>query len=157
MMFPAAAATQRTRRETIPIALAALVAAGILAPGASHANPIPPPPPPLKNVKYTLTAERPIYADIYYLGQEPGNFAQYSNNPYRFIPNVEVDVGPNTPWVYELQLAKPEHWAMFSASTGDGPVKEPGEPNFHCELEVDGVVVVESAGPTGVLCSIRPW
>jgi hypothetical protein len=157
MTFPAGIATQLARFRMASAAATVLLAAGLLAAGASHADPVPPPPPSLKNVKYTLTAERPIYADIYYLDQEPGNFAQYSNNPYRFSPNVEVDVGPNQSWVYELQMAQPEHYAFISASTGPRPFGEPGAPNFHCKLAVDGVVVVERDGPRGVLCSIRPW
>ncbi|OBI43178.1 hypothetical protein A5707_05465 [Mycobacterium kyorinense] len=107
----------------------------------------------MHHVKYTVSADNPIYTDIYYLDQEPPIFADYSHNPYQFVPNVKVDIAPGKPWSYELDLAKPEVWAMVSASTGT----EPGTPGLHCTLTVDGKVVVSKDGPKGVLCSIRHW
>jgi hypothetical protein len=107
----------------------------------------------LHNVRYTLTAAQPIYADIHYLDQEPPNFADWSHNPYQFVPNIQGDVGPNQRWVYELTLVDPNQWAFFTGSTGP----EPDTPMFHCELAVDGVVVVSKDGPKGVICSIRSW
>ena len=152
-MFPADRATRPTRLRIALVVLTMLCAVGQVVPAASHANPVPLPPPQLHTVKYTVTAANPIYADIFYIGQEPPDFGQWSKNPYRFTPNVQVDVGPNAPWVYELQLARPDQWAMISASTG----LEPGTPNFHCEIEVDGAVVITEDGAKGVLCSTRTW
>jgi hypothetical protein len=108
---------------------------------------------PLRHVKYTITAENPIYAEIYYLDQEPEVFAYWSHNPYQYMPNIEVDLVPNKPWTFELGLRKPEQWAMVMANTGP----EPSTPNFHCQIEVDGVLVKSNEGPRGVLCSIRSW
>ncbi|MDI3315384.1 MAG: hypothetical protein QJR12_14265 [Mycobacterium sp.] len=109
---------------------------------------------PVKHhVIYRVSAQSPIYADIYYLAQEPAIFAEYSHNPYQFVPNVKTDITPNKPWSYELDLANPDQWALVTASTGT----EPGTPMFHCELMVDGKVVVAKDGPKGVLCSIRHW
>ncbi|EUA50993.1 hypothetical protein I552_1934 [Mycobacterium xenopi 3993] len=79
--------------------------------------------PPLHHVKYTLTVDHPIYADIYYLDQEPPIFSDYSHNPYQFVPNVKVDVAPNAPWTHELDLARPDQWAFFTASTGLSPAR----------------------------------
>lgn len=107
----------------------------------------------MHHVKYTVSAANPIYTDIYYLDQEPPIFSDYSHNPYQFVPNVKVDIAPGHPWSYELDLAKPEVWAMVSASTGT----EPGTPGLHCDLTVDGKVVVSKDGPKGVLCSLRHW
>ncbi|MBO0864671.1 MAG: hypothetical protein J2P16_06335 [Mycobacterium sp.] len=107
----------------------------------------------MHHVKYTVSAANPIYTDIYYLDQEPKIFADYSHNPYQFVPNVKVDIAPGHPWSYELDLAKPDVWAMVTASTGT----EPGTPQLHCDLTVDGKVVVSKDGPKGVLCSIRHW
>ncbi|WP_425518567.1 hypothetical protein [Mycobacterium spongiae] len=107
----------------------------------------------MHHVTYTVAAANPIYADIYYLDQEPPIFSDYSHNPYQFVPNVRADIGPDRPWVYELDLANPHQWAMVSASTGT----EPGAAQFHCDLSVDGAVVVSQDGPTGVLCSLRHW
>ena len=107
----------------------------------------------LHHVKYTLTAANPIYADIYYLDQEPPIFSDYSHNPYQFVPNIQADVGPTTAWNYELDLQNPYQWAFFTASTAH----QPGTPNFHCQLMVDGAIVAMDDGPKGVLCSMRPW
>jgi hypothetical protein len=108
---------------------------------------------PLHHVKYTVTAQQPIYAQIYYLDHEPAVFADWSHNPYEFMPNIEADLGPGQTWTYELDLQKPEEWATVVANTG----AEPGTPNFHCELSVDGVVKVATDGAKSVLCSMRQW
>jgi hypothetical protein len=126
-----------------------IVTAGLLVgTGRAHADD-----PVMHHVKYTITAKKPIYADIYYIDQEPTIFSDYSHDPYRFTPNVKTDVAPDKPWSFELNLAKPDVWAMVLASTGT----EPGEPQFHCDLSVDGTVVVSKDGPKGVLCSLRNW
>jgi hypothetical protein len=129
---------------------ATLVAmAGLLvSTGRAHADD-----PVMHHVKYTITAQNPIYADIYYHDQEPAIFSDYSHDPYRFTPNVKTDIGPGKPWSFELDMANPDVWAMALASTGT----EPGTPGLHCDLSVDGAVVVSQDGPKGVLCSIRNW
>ena len=116
--------------------------------GRAHADD-----PVMHHVKYTITAKNPIYANIYYIDQEPAIFSDYSHDPYRFTPNVQADIAPNKPWSFELNLAKPEYWAMVVVNTGP----EPSTPQFHCDLSVDGAVVVSNDGPRGVLCSIRNW
>jgi hypothetical protein len=127
----------------------ALAAGTCLVAAPSHADDAAPP----HHVKYTLTAQNPIYAEIYYLDHEPAVWADWSHNPYEFLPNIEFDLGPTAAWTYELDLRKPEEWAMVIANTGP----EPGSPNFHCEITVDGAVVVSKDGAKGVLCSIRRW
>ena len=125
------------------------VAAGVLVgSGRVHADD-----PVMHHVKYTISAQKPIYTDIYYLDHEPAIFSDYSHNPYSFTPHVDIDIAPGKPWSYELNLSKPEVYAMVVASTGT----EPGAPNLHCELAVDGKVVASNDGPKGVLCSLRNW
>jgi hypothetical protein len=136
----------RTRKALLGMAIA--LATASLAVTTAHADD-----PPLHHVKYTVSAANPIYADIYYLDQEPPIFSDYSHNPYQFVPNVKADIAPGKPWTYELNLARPDDWAMVSVSTGT----EPGTPQFHCDLTVDGKVVVSNDGPKGVLCSLRFW
>ena len=136
-------------RQSIVAVASALTVAGLNAAPASADDP----PLPLHHVKYTLAAQKPIYAEIYYLDQEPEVFANWSHNPYQYMPNVEADLGPSQAWTYELDLQRPEEWAMVMANTGP----EPGTPNFHCELAVDGVVKVSKDGAKGVLCSMRTW
>ena len=132
------------------VSLACLfAAAGVLVgSGPVHADD-----PVMHHVKYTVSAQKPIYTDIYYLDHEPAIFSEYSHNPYSFTPHVDIDIAPGKPWSYELDLSKPDVYAMVVASTGT----EPGAPNLHCELAVDGVVVVSKDGPKGVLCSLRNW
>lgn len=126
-----------------------LVAAGVLAgSGRAHADDL-----VMHHVKYTVSTQNPIYTSIYYLDHEPAIFADYSHNPYSFTPHVDVDLAPGKPWSYELDLSKPDVYAMVVASTGT----EPGTPNLHCDLAVDGAVVVSKDGPKGVLCSLRHW
>jgi hypothetical protein len=140
-----------TTRTTLGAALAMLVAAAGVTAAPSHADDDVVA--PVHHVKYRLTAENPIWAEIYYLDHEPAVFADWSHNPYEFMPNVEADLGPSQPWTFELGLQKPEQWAMVMANTGP----EPGTPNFQCQIEVDGAVVVSNSGAKGVLCSIRKW
>jgi hypothetical protein len=116
--------------------------------GRAHADD-----PVMHHVKYTIAVQNPIYANIYYIDQEPAMFSDYSHDPYRFTPNVKTDIAPGNPWSFELNEAKPEYWAMVVVNTGT----EPGTPQFHCDLSVDGAVVVSKDGPRGVLCSIRNW
>jgi len=107
----------------------------------------------LHRVKYIVTTDQPINAEIYYRDTEPPTWADYSHNPYIFSPKVEADVGPQKAWVLEVHLADPGQWAMVTASSGLSPL----EPMFHCELAVDGVVVDSSDGAKGALCSLRQW
>jgi hypothetical protein len=129
--------------------LAVLLAGAGLAVSAprAHADPV------MHHVKYAVTAENPIYTSIYYLDHQPAKFADYSHNPYSFTPHVDVDLGPGKAWSFDLDMSRPDDYAMVVASTGT----EPGMPGLHCELAVDGVVVVSKDGPKGVLCSLRNW
>lgn len=110
--------------------------------------------PVMHPVTYVITAASPIYADIYYLDQQPAKFSDYSHNPYQYTPNVRADIAPGHPWVSQtVMLSDPNDYAMVTVSTGT----EPGTPMFHCALIVDGKVVVSNDGAKGVICSLRNW
>jgi hypothetical protein len=127
-----------------------IVMAGLLVgTGRAHADPDP----VMHHVKYTVTAQNPIYTDIYYLDQQPERFSDYSHNPYQYTPHVDVDIAPGKPWSFDVDMSNPDVYAMVVASTGT----EPGTPGLHCDLAVDGAVVVSKDGPKGVLCSLRNW
>ncbi|TFV59737.1 hypothetical protein E4P42_07575 [Mycobacterium sp. PS03-16] len=111
--------------------------------------------PVLHHVRYTVTADAPFYADIYYRNSEPAVFSDYSHNPYMFSPKAEADIGPDRPWVHETMLADPALWAMVLVQSGESPHLP--TPGFNCELAVDGVVVKTNSGPKGAVCSIRNW
>ena len=105
----------------------------------------------LHHVKYTVSVQNPVLADIYYRDTDPPTWADYSHNPYVFSPKVEADIGPQKAWVLDVVLADPGQWAMVTATSGPTPAI------FHCELEVDGVLVDSDDGSKGALCSIREW
>jgi hypothetical protein len=138
-------------KATLGVALAALSAAGY---GTVAAAPVRADDPVMHQVRYVITAANPIWADIYYLDQQPARFSDYSHDTYQYTPNVQADIGPGHPWTSPVvMLTDPANYAMVTVSTGT----EPGTPMFHCALVVDGVVVKSNDGPKGTLCSLRIW
>jgi hypothetical protein len=138
-------------KAALGMALAALSAAAY---GTVAAAPVRADDPVMHQVRYVITAANPIWADIYYLDQDPGKFSNYSHDPYQYTPNVQADIGPGHPWTSPVvMLTDPANYAMVVVSTGT----EPGTPMFHCALVVDGAVVASNDGPKGTLCSLRNW
>ncbi len=138
-------------RPTLTITTAlALMAAGV-----AIAVPVQADEPVLHHVRYTVTADAPYYAHIYYRDTDPAVFSDYSHNPYIFSPRVEADLAPDKPWVFDAMLANPDQWAMVVVQSGES--LDFPTPGFNCELAVDGVVVKTNSGPKGALCSIRNW
>jgi hypothetical protein len=138
-------------KAALGVALAALSAAGY---GTVDAAPVRADDPVMHQVRYVVTAANPIWADIYYLDQQPAKFSDYSHDTYQYTPNVQADIGPGHPWTSPVvMLTDPANYAMVTVSTGT----EPGTPMFHCALVVDGVVVKSNDGPKGTLCSLRIW
>lgn len=109
--------------------------------------------PVLHHVTYTVIAEQPVRANIYFRDTDPPDWAEYSHDPYQFSPKVEADVGPGARWTHEVILADPEQWAMVSVTGGPSAATA----GFHCELSVDGAVVASNDGAKGALCSMRYW
>jgi hypothetical protein len=138
-------------KAALGVALAAFSAAGY---GTIAAAPVRADDPVMHQVRYVITAASPIWADIYYLDQQPAKFSDYSHDTYQYTPNVQADIGPGHPWTSPVvMLTDPANYAMVTVSTGT----EPGTPMFHCALVVDGVVVASNDGPKGTLCSLRLW
>jgi hypothetical protein len=134
-------------KAALGVALAATAAIGTTAPALADD-------PPMHQVRYVITSASPIWADIYYLDQQPAKFSDYSHDTYQYTPNVQADIGPGHPWTSPVvMLTDPANYAMVTVSTGT----EPGTPMFHCALVVDGVVVKSNDGPKGVICSLRTW
>ena len=153
MMFPDGA-TLRARLLSGLATQAMLMGVTIVMPSTVGAEPEPPPGPPRRHVKYSVFAEKPYRAEIYYRDTDPPNWGEYSHNPYLYSPNIEVDVGPDQTWTMDAYLANPDAWAMVVASIQTDSQQAP---NLHCVLAVDGVVVKTAQGPKGALCSIRAW
>jgi len=138
-------------------ALAVLGTATCLASPALADDPPPgdPPLPQLFNVRYTVTADKPVIAEIYYRDTDPPTFSDYSHDPYVFSPNTEATVGPNKPWVLEATLTDPMQWGMVLVqATGALPKATAG---FNCTMEINGQVVKRNSGPKGAVCSLRNW
>jgi hypothetical protein len=101
-------------------------------------------------VRYTVTTTSELMANIYYVIADPPGQAQ-ANSP-EYMPMAHVRVGPAAPWVFETTLNDPNQWAFVSASGGLRV-----NPEFHCDIAVDGQVVVSQQGGSGVQCALRPW
>ena len=124
-----------------------MAAAGIAAIHAtSNADPA------AHQVKYTVTTGSELNAQIYYMKVEPSNQGAFDANSSTFLVNDKVPVSPDSPWVFQTTMNDPNQWAIVTAS---GVLRT--NPQFHCEIAVDGVTVVTQDGDSGVQCALRPW
>ncbi len=146
------------RHLTAVGAAAALLAAGAVAASTAGAEPasttetVAPtgaPAPGGRQVTYTVTTTSDLTANIYYVTGDPPNQAA-ANDP-AFMPLARTLVGPGAPWTFQATLNDPTQWAFVSASGGLRV-----NPEFRCEIAVDGQVVVSQQGGSGVQCSLRP-
>ncbi len=101
-------------------------------------------------VTYTVTTTSDLTANIYYVVGDPPD--QAAANKPEFMPMARTQVGPGSPWSVQANLNDPTKWAFVSASGGLRV-----NPEFHCEIAVDGKVVVSQQGGSGVQCALRPW
>jgi hypothetical protein len=130
-------------------------ATGFASPALADDPPPGDPPPPAYTVRYTVTADKPVNAEIYYRDTDPPTFSDYSHDPYVFSPSAEATVGPGKPWVLEATLSDPIQWGMVSVQAqGALPKATAG---FNCTMAINGVVVKTNSGPKGALCSLRNW
>jgi hypothetical protein len=134
------------RKATTRVGAALVVAAAGLA--VSHATSSAEP--AAHKVTYTVTTTSELMANIYYVNADPPSQAQ-ANSP-EYMPMARVLVSPAAPWVFETTLNDPNQWAFISASGGLRV-----NPEFHCEIAVDGQVAVSQQGGSGVQCALRPW
>lgn len=139
----------------VPALATAATALTLIGTGIAAAAPATADDPALHHVRYTVTADAPFWATIYYRDVDPPTWSDYSHNPYEFSPKAEADIGPNQAWVHDVMLADPNSWAMVTVQSGDAPNIAP--PRFNCQLEVDGAVVKTNSGNKGALCSLRNW
>ena len=102
-----------------------------------------------RQVTYTVTTTSDLTANIYYVTADPPN--QGAANDPAFMPLARTVVGPGAPWTFQTTLNDPTQWAFVSASGGLRV-----NPEFRCEIAVDGQVVVSQQGGSGVQCSLRP-
>ncbi|MEZ5130797.1 MAG: hypothetical protein R2763_03610 [Mycobacterium sp.] len=101
-------------------------------------------------VTYTVTTTSDLTANIYYVSADPPD--QAAANKPEYMPMARTVVGPGSPWTVQTTLEDPSQWAFVSASGGLRV-----NPEFRCEIAVDGKVVVSEQGGSGVQCALRPW
>ena len=103
-------------------------------------------------VTYTITATSDLTGNISYIKTDPPSMAAYNANSSQYLETVHAPISGGQPLVYTTTLADPGQWALVTASGGLRV-----NPEFHCEISVDGEVVVSEQGGSGVSCSTRPW
>ena len=103
-----------------------------------------------RQVTYTVTTTSDLTANIYYVSADPPD--QAAANKPEYMPMARTVVGPGSPWTVQTTLEDPSQWAFVSASGGLRV-----NPEFRCEIAVDGKVVVSQQGGSGVQCALRPW
>ena len=138
---PSASSTEPSASSTEPSASSTAASASSTpastAAGAAH------------QVTYTITTTSDLTANIYYVTGDPPNQAA-ATDP-QFMPMARTTVGPGAPWTFQATLNNPTQWAFVSASGGLRV-----NPEFRCEIAVDGQVVSSVQGGSGVQCSLRP-
>lgn len=146
---PAIAAADPVGTEPSP-APAATDTATPATPAAPATSAAPATPAGKHQVTYTVSTTSDLTANIYFVTADPPN--QSAANDPTFMPMARTPVGPGAPWTYQTALDDPTRWAFVSASGGLRV-----NPEFRCEIAVDGQVVVTQQGGSGVQCSLRPW
>jgi hypothetical protein len=127
----------------------AVTAAGIaLSHGTSSAEPAG------HQVRYTLTSAGGADFDLFYLINQPPNKQAYNADAYAFVKRETINLAPGVPWVFETTLADPQ-WAILtvSSTTHGGQAA----PNPHCEIAIDGQVVVQQDAPYNLQCQGSQW
>jgi hypothetical protein len=141
------------RTSAVASATFALVAAAagvILGPPTAHADPAG------HQVTYTISSPNNLTATVSYVSSDPPSQAAYNADSSKFMTSVQAPLSGGAPVVYTATLANPNQWATISASgmlhwpdSGNGPAA------FHCEIAVDGQVVVHQDATTTVTCATR--
>ena len=133
-------------------AVVAGAAGVILGPATAHADP------PGHQVTYTITSTGDLTGNVRYMNSDPPSQAAFNANSSQYMNTVQTAFTPGQPLVYTATLANPNQWAYVAASGGcHWPNCGSGTPELHCEIAVDGQVVVTQNATTGVTCSTRPW
>jgi hypothetical protein len=108
--------------------------------------------PEAHQVTYTVTTTSDLTANIQYIETDPPSQSAYDTDSAKYLKQVRTPITGGVPLVYTATLADPNQWALVTASGGLRI-----NPEFHCEVTVDGQVVVSQQGGSGVKCSTRPW
>ena len=146
----------RTVLSAVAVAMvggAAGISGVIATPATSHADPAG------HQVTYTITTTGDLTGQVRYMNSDPPSQAAFDANSSQYMNTMQTAFTGGQPLVYTTTLANPNQWAIVSASGGcHWPNCDSGSiPELHCEIAVDGQVVVTQNAKTGVTCSTRPW
>ncbi|BBX74029.1 hypothetical protein MSHI_19350 [Mycobacterium shinjukuense] len=128
------------------VVLATFAAIAVATPPLAHAAPAG------HQVTYTVTTTSDLTANIRYMNSDPPSQAAFDADASKYMNAVHAPITGGVPLVYTTTLINPNQWAIVTASGGLRV-----NPEFHCEIAVDGQVVVSQQGGSGVQCSTRPW
>ena len=103
-------------------------------------------------VTYTITTTSDLVANISYIEADPPSMAAYNADSAKYLHSEHTPISGGKPLVFTVSLDDPNQWALVTASGGLRI-----NPEFHCEIAVDGQSVVSVQGGSGVTCSTRPW
>ncbi len=137
--------------SAVSAVLLATAAGSVLTPATSYADPAG------HQVTYTVSSANNLTATVSYMSSDPPSQAAYNADSSKFMTNLQAPLSAGQPVVYTATLANPNQWASVTASgmlhwpdSGNGPA------SFHCEIAVDGQVVVHQDATTTVTCAARP-
>ena len=107
-----------------------------------------------QQVRYTLTSAGAYEFDLFYLTSQPPSMEAFNADAYAFAKREKVNLAPGVPWVFETTMADPQ-WAILtvSSTTRGGQAA----PNAHCDIAVDGQIVVQHDDPYNVRCQLGQW
>lgn len=132
-------------RTASAISAVTMAVAAVLTPAAAHADG--------HQVTYTVTSPNNVTANVSYVNADPPSQAAFNADPSKFSTSVQAPLSGGTPVTYTATLANPNQFASITASgmlhwpdSGNGPAQ------FHCEIAVDGQVVVQQDATTTVTC-----
>ncbi len=143
----------RTVTSRVAAAAFAAALAVAVAPATSYADPAG------HQVTYMVTATGNLTGQVRYMNSDPPSQAAFNANSSQYMTTAQAAFAAGQPLVYTTTLANPDQWAFVNASGGcHWPDCGAGvTPELHCEIAVDGKVVVTQNATTGVTCSTRPW
>jgi hypothetical protein len=96
------------------------------------------------------------------MATEPSSITAYADNTAKYLYAARPKVNSDAPWTYTTTLTNPNQWARVSAYNHFAEINAPSDvpgvnAGFHCEIVVDGQVVVSQQGDRYVECTTRRW
>ena len=107
--------------------------------------------PAVHQIRYTLTSAGGADFDLYYVTAQPPSKAAYDADAYSFLKKEQLTLAPGVPWVFDTTLTDP-NWAILTVSSTTHGGR--AAPNPHCDITVDGQVVVQQDAPYNLQCKL---